>query len=110
LLEIHPACSRRGATRLHERRVRSGAAPVSGGVPRAQDGTLAIMVGGEAKDVEEARPVLAAMGANVFHVGPVGSGEVAKLCNNLIACVAAVAVIVALCITAVFVFAPILLT
>ncbi|OLD96085.1 MAG: hypothetical protein AUG80_15090 [Candidatus Rokubacteria bacterium 13_1_20CM_4_68_9] len=53
---------------------------------------VAIMVGGEAKDVEEARPVLAAMGANVFHVGPVGSGEVAKLCNNLIAGVAAVAV------------------
>jgi len=61
-------------------------------VPRAEDGTLAIMVGGEGKDVEEARPVLAAMGANIFHVGPVGSGEVAKLCNNLIAGVAAVAV------------------
>ena len=89
---IEPAVSRRVAERLHERGVRFVDAPVSGGVPRAQDGTLAIMVGGEAKDVEEARPVLAAMGANVFHVGPVGSGEVAKLCNNLIAGVAAVAV------------------
>ena len=44
------------------------------------------------RDLEEARPALAAMGANVIHVGAVGSGEVAKLCNNLIAGVAAVAV------------------
>jgi 3-hydroxyisobutyrate dehydrogenase len=67
-------------------------APVSGGVPRATDGTLAIMVGGEAADFEAARPILAAMGANIIHVGPVGAGEVAKLCNNLVAGVAAVAV------------------
>ena len=46
---------------------------------------LAIMVGGETKDVGEARPVLSALGANIIHVGAVGSGEVAKLCNNLIA-------------------------
>lgn len=89
---IEPLVSRRVAERLHERGVRFVDAPVSGGVPRAEDGTLAIMVGGEGKDVEEARPLLAAMGANIFHVGPVGSGEVAKLCNNLIAGVAAVAV------------------
>ena len=50
------------------------------------------MVGGAPADFEAARPALAAMGANVIHVGPVGSGEVAKLCNNLIAGVAAVAV------------------
>ena len=68
-------------------------APVSGGVPGAIDGTLAIMVGGDARDLEEARGrALTAMGANVIHVGPVGSGEAAKLCNNLIAGVAAVAV------------------
>src|SRR5437773_10131334 len=89
---IEPAVSRRVAERLHERGVRFVDAPVSGGVPRAQDGTLAIMVGGEAKDGEDARPVVAATGRTVFHVGPVGSGEVAKLCNNLIAGVAAVAV------------------
>src|SRR5439155_1133025 len=41
---------------------------------------------------EEARPVLAVLGANIIHVGPTGSGEVAKICNNLIAGVAAVAV------------------
>lgn len=89
---IEPAVSRAVAARCRERGLRFVDAPVSGGVPRAEDGTLAIMVGGEARDVEEARPVLAAMGSNVIHVGPVGSGEVAKLCNNLIAGVAAVAV------------------
>jgi 3-hydroxyisobutyrate dehydrogenase len=89
---IDPSVSRRIAEAVHRRGARFLDAPVSGGVPRAQDGTLAIMVGGDARDFEEARPVLAAMGANIIHVGPVGSGEVAKLCNNLIAGVAAVAV------------------
>jgi 3-hydroxyisobutyrate dehydrogenase len=89
---IDPAVSRRVADALKARHVRFIDAPVSGGVPRATDGTLAIMIGGETKDVEEARPVLAAMGANLIHVGAVGAGEVAKLCNNLIAGVSAVAV------------------
>jgi 3-hydroxyisobutyrate dehydrogenase len=89
---IDPGVSRMVGAKLRERGARFLDAPVSGGVPRAEDGTLAIMVGGDPADVEEARPVLACMGANIFHVGPVGSGEVAKLCNNLIAGVAAVAV------------------
>jgi 3-hydroxyisobutyrate dehydrogenase len=89
---IDPSVSRRVGVAVTARGARFIDAPVSGGVPRAQDGTLAIMVGGDARDVEEARPVLSAMGANVIHVGPVGAGEVAKLCNNLIAGVAAVAV------------------
>jgi len=89
---IDPAVSRRVAAAAGERGLRFIDAPVSGGVPRATDGTLAIMVGGATADVEEARPALSAMGANVIHVGPVGSGEVVKLCNNLIAGVAAVAV------------------
>src|SRR6266850_1843755 len=89
---VDPAVSRRVAQALAAKGVRFIDAPVSGGVPRAEEGTLAIMVGGEARDVEEARPALAAMGANVIHVGAVGSGEVAKLCNNLIAGVSAVAV------------------
>src|SRR5438552_17153595 len=89
---IDPAVSRRVAQALAAKGVRFIDAPVSGGVPRAEEGTLAIMVGGEARDVEEARPALAAMGAYVIHVGVVGSGEVAKLCNNLIAGVSAVAV------------------
>jgi len=89
---IDPAASRRVAAAAAERGVRFVDAPVSGGTPRATDGTLAIMVGASPEDFQAALPALQAMGANVFHVGPVGSGEVAKLCNNLIAGVAAVAV------------------
>jgi 3-hydroxyisobutyrate dehydrogenase len=89
---IDPSVSRRVAAALARKQARFLDAPVSGGVPGAVDGTLAIMVGGDARDLEEARPALAAMGANVIHVGAVGSGEAAKLCNNLIAGVAAVAV------------------
>lgn len=89
---IEPGVSRRVAEALRGKGARFLDAPVSGGVPRAEDGTLAIMVGGERSDFEEARPVLAAMGSTIIHVGPVGAGEVAKICNNLIAGVAAVAV------------------
>jgi 3-hydroxyisobutyrate dehydrogenase len=89
---IDPAVSQRVARGAQERGVRFMDAPVSGGTPRATDGTLAIMVGGAAADFEEAKPALSAMGANVIHVGPVGSGEVVKLCNNLIAGVCGVAV------------------
>ncbi len=89
---IDPGTSRRVAERAKAKGVRFLDAPVSGAVPRAIEGTLTIMVGGEAKDLEEARPALSAMGSNIIHVGPVGSGEVAKLCNNLIAGVATVAV------------------
>ena len=58
-------------------------APVSGGVGGAADGTLAIMAGGSADDFAEAEPLLAAMGRATL-VGPAGSGQVAKLCNQLI--------------------------
>jgi len=89
---VDPAASRRVATAAAERGIRFVDAPVSGGTPRATDGTLAIMVGGSVEDFQAALPTLQAMGTNVIHVGPVGSGEVAKLCNNLVAGVAAVAV------------------
>ncbi len=89
---IDPGTSRRVAERAKAKGVRFVDAPVSGAVPRAIEGTLTIMVGGDAKDLEEARPALSAMGSTIIHVGPVGSGEVAKLCNNLIAGVATVAV------------------
>jgi 2-hydroxy-3-oxopropionate reductase len=58
-------------------------APVSGGVGGAAAGTLAIMAGGSAEDFAEAEPVLSAMGRATL-VGPAGSGQVAKLCNQLI--------------------------
>lgn len=89
---IDPGVSRRVAAALRERGLRFLDAPVSGAVPRAVEGTLTIMVGGEARDLEEARPALSALGSTIIHVGPVGAGEVAKLCNNLIAGVAMVAV------------------
>jgi len=89
---IDPGTSQRVASRLAEKGIRFVDAPVSGGVGGATAGTLAIMVGGAAADFAEAKPALDAMGANVIHVGAVGAGEVAKLCNNLIAGAAFVAV------------------
>ena len=58
-------------------------APVSGGTVGAEAGTLAIMAGGLAEDFERARPVFAALGRSV-HVGPTGSGQLAKLANQMI--------------------------
>ena len=59
-------------------------APVSGGTAAAAAGSLSFMCGGEEKSIGRARPVLAAMGANIFHAGPAGSGQVAKICNNML--------------------------
>jgi len=58
-------------------------APVSGGVEGARDGTLAIMVGGEAAAVERAKPVLEAMGRTVTHFGETGAGQAAKATNQI---------------------------
>jgi 3-hydroxyisobutyrate dehydrogenase-like beta-hydroxyacid dehydrogenase len=60
-------------------------APVSGGVSGAEKATLAVMVGGERTAFEAHRELLGAIGANVFHLGPVGNGSIVKLMNNLIA-------------------------
>jgi len=58
--------------------------PMSGGIMGAQKGTLTFMAGGGIADFDKAKPVLEAMGKNIFHCGPVGTGCVAKLTNNLI--------------------------
>lgn len=71
------------ATLLHQRQVAFVDAPVSGGVIGAEAGTLAIMAGADEHDFGRAVPVLAAMG-RPCRVGPVGSGQLAKLCNQLI--------------------------
>jgi 3-hydroxyisobutyrate dehydrogenase len=60
-------------------------APVSGGVPRAKDGSLAIMIGGDADAVAAARPVLERMGKKLFEVGSLGCGHAMKCLNNFIA-------------------------
>ncbi|GJE50801.1 2-hydroxy-3-oxopropionate reductase [Methylobacterium tardum] len=59
-------------------------APVSGGEVGAKNAALSIMVGGEPEDFERARPLFEAMGKAVTHVGPVGSGQVAKVANQII--------------------------
>lgn len=59
-------------------------APLSGAGSGAQAATLSIMVGGEAELFERLRPLLALMGKHIFHLGPCGSGQTAKLCQNLI--------------------------
>ncbi len=59
-------------------------APVSGGAQGAADGTLAIMAGGPAKDFRRLGPFFAAMGTTVRHMGPLGTGSLAKACNQLI--------------------------
>jgi len=59
-------------------------APVSGGVKRATDATLAIMVGGEADVIARVEPVLAAMGKDIFRTGPLGSGHAMKALNNFV--------------------------
>jgi len=59
-------------------------APVSGGVKRALDGSLAIMAGGDAAHIERARPLLAAMGKSIIATGPIGSGHAVKALNNYV--------------------------
>ena len=58
-------------------------APVSGGTAGARDATLTIMVGGSAETLEAAMPVLKAMGTRIYHMGPVGSGAVVKIVNQM---------------------------
>jgi 3-hydroxyisobutyrate dehydrogenase len=77
-----PAASVELGTALRDRGLAFIDAPVSGGVKRAIDGSLAIMVGGEADDMERVRPILAAMGRTIYHTGAVGSGHAMKALNN----------------------------
>jgi 2-hydroxy-3-oxopropionate reductase len=80
---ILPEQAREHAQRLAAVGCASLDAPVSGGTLGAEAGTLAIMAGGDAADVERARDVLQALGRPV-HVGPAGSGQLAKLANQMI--------------------------
>ena len=59
-------------------------APVSGGVKGAEEAGLTFMVGGSVENVEKAKPILSMMGKNIFHAGDSGSGQIAKLCNNML--------------------------
>lgn len=81
---IAPSAARRFAAELAKQGVGFLDAPVSGGVARAIEGALTIMVGGEEAVLEKARPVLLGMGKTVYHAGATGAGQVAKACNNLL--------------------------
>lgn len=83
MASIQPREARDHAARLAERDVAHLDAPVSGGTVGAENGTLAIMVGGRPQDFERARPVLDVFG-RATHVGPHGAGELAKLANQMI--------------------------
>jgi len=82
---IAPAAARELAARAAERGVQMLDAPVSGGEIGAINGTLSIMVGGDAAALERVRPVLNAMGnpERVVHIGPPGAGQVCKACNQI---------------------------
>lgn len=80
---IPPPTARHHGETLRTRRIGYVDAPVSGGVVGAEAGTLAIMAGGDAADFARAQPIFAPLGRAV-HVGPAGSGQIAKLCNQLI--------------------------
>jgi len=67
-------------------------APVSGGVMGAQGGTLTFMVGGPEDAFKKARPILANMGRTIVHAGPSGSGQIAKICNNMMLAVSMIGV------------------
>lgn len=80
---IKPATARKIAAGLIERGVSALDAPVSGGDIGARDGTLTIMVGGAEEALETALPVLQAEGKKITHIGPAGSGQIAKACNQI---------------------------
>ena len=81
---ILPSASRQIAAALAEKNVEMLDAPVSGGSQGAIDGTLSIMVGGNAEVFQRVLPVLQVMGKNIVHIGDSGAGQVAKACNQII--------------------------
>lgn len=91
-----PARSRELGQRLKTLNLHYLDAPVSGGVKRAVDGSLAILVGGDAEVLQRCRPVLDAMGKNILHIGDAGSGHAAKALNNFVSAAGLMATVEAL--------------
>lgn len=81
---ISPSATRQFAERLALRGVSMLDGPVSGGSEGAKKGTLSIFIGGDAADLERARPVLQSLGTTITHVGPIGSGQAVKAVNQVI--------------------------
>jgi 3-hydroxyisobutyrate dehydrogenase len=101
-----PLHSRDNAARLGELGLGFLDAPVSGGVKRAIDGSLSIMVGGEAAEFERAKSVLQAMGKTIIHVGAAGAGHAVKALNNYVSASGLIAVSEALVAAEAFGIAP----
>lgn len=80
----HPGVARELAAAAAGKGVGFLDAPVSRGVIGAENGTLAVMVGGDAEALATARPVLDHLASDIVHVGAVGAGQVTKLCNNML--------------------------
>jgi 2-hydroxy-3-oxopropionate reductase len=89
---IHPTVALEVAQAAAERGAAAIDAPVSGGDVGAKEGTLSIMVGGRAEDVERARPLLEVLGKTIVHVGDAGAGQVVKACNQVVVAVTIAAV------------------
>lgn len=81
---INPVESKRFAKSLEEKGVRFIDAPVSGGEPKAIDGTLAVMVGGDEKTFEEVKPIIEKMASSIVRTGDVGAGNTTKLANQIV--------------------------
>ncbi|MBM97112.1 MAG: 2-hydroxy-3-oxopropionate reductase [Oceanospirillaceae bacterium] len=81
---IDPEVTRELAERVQAEGVSWIDAPVSGGVAGAESGQLVIMAGGDAAQLDDLRPVLTAVSQRVTHMGPVGSGQVTKICNQML--------------------------
>ncbi len=81
---ISPAVERELGERLRAKNCLLVDAPVSGGDVGARNATLAIMVGGDSQALERVRPVLEVMGQSITYCGPIGSGQLAKLCNQIL--------------------------
>ena len=81
---ISPSATRDFAARLAKQDVRMLDGPVSGGSEGAKKGTLSIFIGGDAADLERARPVLQSLGTTITHVGPIGAGQAVKAVNQVI--------------------------
>lgn len=81
---VSPSATRQIAAILKKKEVDMLDAPVSGGEQGAIDGTLSIMVGGDAGVLEKLRPVFEVLGKTIVHIGDHGAGQVAKACNQLV--------------------------
>ena len=85
LSTISSKTARQAAERLAAKQIAFLDAPVSGGVEGARNGTLAMMIGGEAAVLDRVKPVLAAMSSRIMHMGPTGSGQATKAVNQIMA-------------------------